>query len=270
MKNFVKITLVLIVVMIVTSISIDAFDTAHGSRLTLLAQLGALYRGSSCPSDMVLVTTAVVPFCIDRYEVSPQQDCPVQQPASAFDTQRNLDVGSCHTVAASDRIPWQYVSYKQAETLCARSGKRLPEPREWYNAALGTPVDTASCSLSGDIAKTGSKSSCRSGVEAYDMLGNVWEYVSGIGVNGTFGAYTVPKEGYVLLADDSGLPLLTGEVATSTYDDDYAWTKTSDATVIARGGFYGARNDGGLYSIQAGVSPSFSSAAIGFRCARSL
>jgi formylglycine-generating enzyme required for sulfatase activity len=270
MKNFVKITLILIVVMIVTSISIDAFDTAGGSRLTLLAQLGSLYHGSKCPSDMVLVTTAVQPFCIDRYEASPISSCPVTQPASSFDTERNIDTGSCQAASEEGRIPWQYVSYKQAETICARAGKRLPEVREWYDAALGTPVKTASCNLEGSVEKTGSKTECRSGVGTADMIGNLWEYVAGIGVDGKFGTYTVPREGYVTLADDSGLPLKTDSTATSSYDNDYAWTKTTEATVIARGGFYGARADGGIYSIQAGVSPTFSSAAIGFRCARSL
>jgi hypothetical protein len=270
MMNGIKIIVVLIMVVVLTSISIDAFDTASGSRLTLLAQLGSLYRGSKCPADMTLVTTAVQPFCIDTYEASPAPGCPVMEPNSSLDTERDMQAGGCRPNTATGQLPWRYVSYQQAETLCARAGKRLPEPREWYDAALGTPTTMNDCQLVGEVAHTGNKSLCVSGVGAFDMVGNVWEYLAGIGSDGTFGTYTVPKEGYVALVDDEGLPRETMDTPPADYGADYVWSKNSGATVRARGGFYGAREDGGIYSMQAGVSPTFVSSAIGFRCARSL
>src|SRR3989344_3194633 len=81
--------------------------------------------------------------------------------------------------------PWVNLSETQAMTLCAKNGKRLPTPGEWYRAALGTP-DTitnrnAECAIglvgSGSALPTGSRSGCVSSFGAYDMVGNVWEWV---------------------------------------------------------------------------------------------
>jgi hypothetical protein len=65
-----------------------------------------------------------------------------------------------------------------AAAACRNSGKRLLTNGEWQAAALGTPDDPAmQCNVSGALALTGTRIKCKSDVGAYDMVGNVSEWV---------------------------------------------------------------------------------------------
>jgi formylglycine-generating enzyme required for sulfatase activity len=82
--------------------------------------------------------------------------------------------------------PSRFMSWFQAAAMARNSDKRLPTNAEWQAAALGTPTDPRACSirhyesatiLSGD-GTTGSSLSCFSDIGAYDMVGNLWEWVA--------------------------------------------------------------------------------------------
>ena len=72
----------------------------------------------------------------------------------------------------------------QANQACLLSGNRLLPNREWQGAAAGTPDPGAAddgsttCVTTGaEPANTGSRSSCKSVWGAFDMIGNVDEWV---------------------------------------------------------------------------------------------
>jgi Sulfatase-modifying factor enzyme 1 len=84
-----------------------------------------------------------------------------------------------NTVSIPGVTPAAKVSWFQALAAARNSGKRLPTNAEWQAAALGTP-DGAPCrvtSAPGGPLLTGTPG-CVSDVGAFDMVGNVWEWVA--------------------------------------------------------------------------------------------
>jgi hypothetical protein len=81
--------------------------------------------------------------------------------------------------------PSACVTWFQAAQACRLSGKRLATNLEWQDAAAGTPDPgtdngTSDCNIStaGDAVDTGSRSNCKSSWGAFDMVGNVVEWVA--------------------------------------------------------------------------------------------
>jgi formylglycine-generating enzyme required for sulfatase activity len=86
-------------------------------------------------------------------------------------------------------LPTACLDWFQAQQACTLSDKRLPTNAEWQAAAAGTPdagaVDdnTTDCETGTDggvpdPTQTGSRSKCKSNWGAFDMVGNVWEWVA--------------------------------------------------------------------------------------------
>jgi hypothetical protein len=80
--------------------------------------------------------------------------------------------------------PSAYLTWFQAKAACANAGKRLPTNAEWQAAAIGTPDPggdngTTDCNTSSVVTavNTGSRSACVSKRGAFDMVGNLWEWV---------------------------------------------------------------------------------------------
>ncbi len=83
--------------------------------------------------------------------------------------------------------PSAYVTWFQAQAACENSRKRLPSNAEWQAAVAGTPdpgpdngtTDCNSTAQPGqDPTPTGSRSSCKSARGAFDLVGNVDEWVA--------------------------------------------------------------------------------------------
>jgi hypothetical protein len=114
------------------------------------------------------------------------------------DAQCQFNGGGCKGIFALSLpgvVPARSINYFIAAAACRNSGKRLPSNAEWQAAALGTPDpwpqdDPANqCNLSSpSIALTGTRTKCRSDVGAFDMVGNVIEFVADWGPLATTGA----------------------------------------------------------------------------------
>jgi len=81
--------------------------------------------------------------------------------------------------------PTGCVNWFRADQACALSGKRLLTNAEWQRAAAGTPDPgtdngTTDCNITtaGDAADAGARTSCKSSWGAFDMVGNLQEWVS--------------------------------------------------------------------------------------------
>ena len=176
--KFLKQILIVVIVIIITSVVVKAGDEFFGKKES--------DDGNNCEAGMVLVESSSGSFCIDIYENSPGEDCYEIEIDNQLDTSRNLNKKECIPVSEKERQPWKYISQTQARVACAKAGKRLPTSREWYLASLGIS------DLSDDWSKhdchvdsnwdtqpglTGSGRNCVSAYGAYDMIGNLWEWV---------------------------------------------------------------------------------------------
>jgi formylglycine-generating enzyme required for sulfatase activity len=252
-------------VILLTSFSIDATDTFRTSQ-SALGILAGFATETGCEEGTTLIKIDDVRSCVDEYEAAVGEECAIQKPVSPIDTATNLNDPNCMPVSVSGEQPWRQVTVEQAKQLCARAHKRLLSAREWYLAAAGTPDNEQVCALRGALRLTGANASCISGVGAFDMVGNVWEYVDDTVTDAVVSGRTIPVSGYVAQMAEDGLPLVTASSSNPLYNRDYFWSAATGTYAIMRGGFYGSENDGGLYGAHSAVVPEFAGEAVGFRC----
>lgn len=251
--------------LVVTALGIDASDTLNGSKGTLLSQV----IGSTCPSGMVEVVNVPGITCVDMFEASTNKECPSRDPGQIVGTQQNIDVSTCAPESKKTAVPWRFVTRDQAMQLCARSGKRLPTNTEWYALTLGMANVEAVCNVSSKtITKTGEKADCTTPSGVYDLVGNVWEWVSGDVINGNFNGQQLPGTGYVAQVDSSGVATVVHTEPQDTFGKDYFWTRSDGAYGLIRGGYYDSGSDGGLYTVHADTLPTSAGTGIGFRCVK--
>ena len=262
-SNVLKIGGGVLLALVITTFSIDASDTLSGKGGTMLASLVGT-QAAICPEGMISVSGALTFACVDLFEVSPDEACPVRVVSNQFDTEINLSKSDCRPASVEGENPWRFVDRNQAAVLCTRAGKRLPSAEEWYQFALGTP--TEKCTISGSGANlSGTAKACVSAAGVFDTVGNVWEWVSDDVIDGKYQSRELPETGYVSQVDKGGVATVTSDTESK---DGYFWSNKEGAFGIIRGGFYGSRSDAGNYTVHAETLPTFSGAAVGFRCVK--
>ncbi len=263
-----KTIVVVVCAVIVTALSIDAADTFTGKEGTLLSQV-IRSKGDTCPTGMVPLENVPNVRCIDEFEVSPSDACPVLKPQNTLESYKNVEATECHSESKAQKVPWSFVTREQAMQLCARDGKRLPTSAEWYTFSLGMTALHESCNInSKKVAFTGSSPSCKSPNGVYDLVGNVWEWVSDDVVNGSYNERQLPQNGYVTQSDSTGMAVTTSDTEDKLFGSDYFWTRTDGVFGIIRGGYYDSGTDAGMYAVHADTLPTAASVGIGFRCVK--
>lgn len=267
-KVWLKSALVGVAAVVVSTLGIQASDELSGmsgrlSGLVLDSQIG-------CSANETLLLFGTHSLCLDTYEVSPGDECPIAEINGEVDTQVNVASVKCLPASQPQVLPWRYVTYTNAQQLCARAGKRLPTNDEWYKVALGQ-LDTEACFVGSDgsLQPTGN-TNCVTSTGVHDVVGNVWEWVSDTTENGQFEERELPPSGYVSLVDAQGVVLKTEAAPDANFGEDYAWISDTGVQGIIRGGFYGSGSDGGIFSQNLAVPLNFSAVGVGFRCVRDL
>ena len=175
-------------------------------------------RSTRCPNGMALVESPPPPgnvFCIDKYEGSLVEVTPSgEHPFSPF---QSVEKHKVRAVSQQGVVPQAYISRNEADAACKASHKRLCKEEEWVRACEGkTPTtfpygderkpgycndmgksplqslfpgnpDVHSWEPMNDprlnqqpdtVARTGAHPHCKSSWGAYDMMGNVHEWVA--------------------------------------------------------------------------------------------
>jgi formylglycine-generating enzyme required for sulfatase activity len=162
-------------------------------------------------------------------------------------------VDDIYAVSLPGVQPSYLITWFQAQEACANSGKRLPTNAEWQVGANGTPdpggdngtTDCNSASLF--HSATGSRSACVSARGAFDMVGNMDEWV----------ADWVPRS----------IGLCPGWGPVSNDDMCLMGASVIDGPgALTRGGHAASGTRAGPFTVDGGQLPS--THGIGFRCAR--
>jgi formylglycine-generating enzyme required for sulfatase activity len=172
-------------------------------------------------------------------------------------------VNDVYAVSLPGMLPSAFVTWFQAQQACTNSGKRLPSNAEWQAAVAGTPdpgpddgVTDCNTSSAFFLTATGSRPACVSARGAFDMVGNLWEWV----------ADWVPRS--------TGCGRWSPGVSPTGDDQCLAGAATSgEPGALLRGGDFGVFDIGataGPLAVFGFVGPSAPqfSVVFGFRCVR--
>jgi Sulfatase-modifying factor enzyme 1 len=262
-----KIGGVIFAAVLLTTLAIDASDTLSGKGGTLLAQLAGV-ENTICPAGMVHVPAALTFSCVDEFEAAPSEKCIISNPEKQIDTEVNLSKPECGVVSDGRTLPWRFIGREQAAIMCTRAGKRLPSAAEWYQFVLGTPSEK--CNIKSTGPTSGSTyNECSSAAGIKSGVGNVWEWVSDDVIDGVYQGRALPATGYIVQTDNGGVATMTAlEKTNSPEMEGYFWANATGTYAIIRGGYYGSREDSGVFTTHTYTAPTFAGAGIGFRCVR--
>jgi formylglycine-generating enzyme required for sulfatase activity len=154
--------------------------------------------------------------------------------------------------------PSANITWFQAQAACENAGKRLPSNAEWQAAAAGTPDPgpddgATDCNTASAFAAipTGSRSSCKSVRGAFDMVGNLYEWV----------ADWVPRS--------TGCGTWSASINPTGDDQCLAGAATTgEPGALLRGGAFFSGSLAGPLAVLGSSPPSLPNVGVGFRCAR--
>jgi formylglycine-generating enzyme required for sulfatase activity len=163
-----------------------------------------------------------------------------------------------YAVSLSGVTPSASLTWFQAQAACENARKRLPSNAEWQAAVAGTPdpgPDNGSTDCNTNslhtVAATGSRASCKSARGAFDMVGNLYEWVADwvppSSACGTWSAGVSPTGDYQCLAGAR---------------------TTGEPGALRRGGNFNIGSNAGPLTVESADGPSFAYIGFGFRCAR--
>ncbi len=163
-----------------------------------------------------------------------------------------------YAVSIPGVTPSAFLTWFQAAAAARNAGKRLPSNAEWQAAALGTPDpgtddEATDCNISGPpvaVTPTGSRNNCTSDVGAFDLVGNLNEWVADWVPRSTT---CIPTE---LFAGTGDFNCLAGAAT------------DSGPGALFRGGDFGGGTTAGVFAVGGLNTPSHASFLIGFRAAR--
>ena len=243
---------------------------------------------TKCPADSVVSGTV----CMDKYEASvwrvpaattankklvkkiQQGKAKAADLAAGGATQLGIgsdDYAPCadsgqnctddiYAVSLPAVLPSARITWFQAQAACENARKRLPSNAEWQAAVIGTPDPgpdngTTDCNTNSALvaASTGARSACVSTRGAFDMVGNLFEWVADWVPRAT--ACGTWDPGVSPTGDNQCL----GGAAT-----------TGEPGALLRGGSFsfGLGAGAGPLSVRGLDGPSKADELIGFRCAR--
>jgi hypothetical protein len=163
--------------------------------------------------------------------------------------------GDIYAVSLPSEFPSAHITWFQAQEACASSGKRLPTSAEWQVGANGTPDPgpdnraTDCNSASNIVSSTGSRAACISARGAFDMAGNLEEWVA------DWTPLSTVCTGWGGSSDDR--MCLAG-----------ASTAVGGPGAPTRGGSFVDGTGAGPLAVVAARRPSVTFSFIGFRCTR--
>jgi formylglycine-generating enzyme required for sulfatase activity len=167
-------------------------------------------------------------------------------------------VNDIYAVSLASEMPATDITWFQAQEACANASKRLPTNAEWQVGANGTPdpgpdngtTDCNTASVDGVPSLTGARTSCVSARGAFDMVGNLAEWVA----DWVPGTTNCP--GWGSFSNDD--MCLAGASTTQT-----------GPSVMVRGGAFASIDGPGAGPLAVHTfRPSHSTNFVGFRCAR--
>jgi len=277
-----------------------------GSLLTLIPDSGGL-----CPSGMVYVP-APLRICLDRYEVSYSNsgtkpdgtncnsNCPLSIPNANPWTSRSgwPGVSQINAITYCQNMgkvlptdfEW-YLSatgtpdpYNSKPSRITGSNVEGPEPCMIWNTdstdnLVERPQGSTQCddgfTWGSDFnpnIKTGTALQCISLVGAYDMIGNVWEWVND--TKNTSDIYSsgntpVPSSSKTITQiNNYGVPVETGGTSCSGLcNSDYYWVTSGSLTAGLRSGCWYLGAHAGRFCLNLYHAPSNTTSSAGFRCA---
>ncbi len=170
-----------------------------------------------------------------------------------------------YAVSIPGVLPSTCIDWFQAAQACALSAKRLLTNREWQDAAAGTPDPgnaddgaTTCVTNSPNPANTGARSACVSKWGAFDMVGNVEEWVAD---------WADIRQSCTDWTSQTGLA--GGDVSCfGGPGDSGGHPNQSIPGALIRGGSWFTGTNAGVFAVFGGFNPSESHIYIGFRCAR--
>jgi formylglycine-generating enzyme required for sulfatase activity len=188
-------------------------------------------------------------------EISPSSSCSPVFP-STFPGNGQW-TAPLYAVSIAGVHPTACVTWFQADQACRVSGKRLLTNGEWQSAVAGTAEGsggddgTTQCNTASahDTVDTGSRSACVSSWGAFDMVGNVVEWVQ----DWVPASTTCPGWG----GFSGDIMCLSG-----------ASTTAQGPGALLRGGDFADGGLAGPFAVNGNMPPWDSSSQWGFRCAR--